>query len=149
MLDSRRKLLPGLVLTLLCGLYLSQAAAQQKPEAKPQPKVTSSGGETPEVATRFSDMVRARNAKGAAVPLKVEVKNWAVSRSARPFEMADQGFYIVHLTFGRITTEIAGKTTARNPGDFWVVEKGQRMAISMKRPHESAGLQTIAVNPGH
>jgi hypothetical protein len=63
--------------------------------------------------------------------------------------MADQGLYIVHLTFGRITTEIAGKTTTRSPGDFWVVERCQRMAISMKRPHESAGLQTIAVNPGH
>ncbi len=144
MLDSRHKLLPGLVLTLFCGLYLSPGTTQQKP----QPKLTG-GGEMPEVATRFSDMVRARNAKGAEVPLKVEVKNWTVSRSARPLEMADQGFYIVHLTSGRITTEIAGKTTARNPGDFWVVEKGQRMTISMQRPHESAGLQTIGVNPGH
>ena len=142
MLDSKRKFLTGLV--LICGLNTLQAAAQQKPQSK-----QSGGGETPEVAMRFSEMVRSKNAKGAVVSLKVEVKSWTVSRSARAFEMPDQGFYIVHLVSGRITTEVAGKATPRNPGDFWVVEKGQRMAISMQRPHESAGLQTIAVNPGH
>jgi hypothetical protein len=144
MLDSKRKFLTGLVLISLCGLSPLHAGAQQKPQSN-----ESGGGETPAVATRFSEVVRAKNAKGTVVPLKVEVRNWTVSRSARSFEMADQGFYIVHLVSGRITTEIAGKSAVRNPGDFWVVEKGQRMTISMQRPHESAGLQTIAVSPGH
>ena len=144
MFDSIRKIAPGLLLTLLCSVTPSQTAGQKKPETKAE----SGGGEMPEVATRFSHMVRAKNTKGAEVPLNVEVKNWTVSRSARAFEMTDQGFYIVQLISGRITTEIAGKSTVRNPGDFWVVEKGQRMAISMKRPQESAGLQTIAVSPG-
>ena len=145
MLDSRGKFLTGLVLTSLCSLCMSPVTAQQKPQSK----VESGGREAPEVAMRFSEVVRAKNAKGTVVPLKVEVRNWTVSLSARAFEMPDQGFYIVHLVSGRVTTEIAGKTAARNPGDFWVVEKGQRMAISIKRPHESAGLQTIAVSPGH
>jgi hypothetical protein len=147
MLNLRRKLLPALAVILLCGLpailHLPRAAAQQKPQAE-----ASSSGEAPEVATRFSEILRLKNAKGATVPLKVEVKEWAVTRSARPFEMPDQGFYIVHLISGQITTDIAGKTTVRHTGDFWVVEKGQRMAISMKRPQESVGLQTIAVSPG-
>lgn len=149
MQDPRRKLLPMLAVIVLCsvpaGLHPPRATALQKP----QPGVASSSGEAPEVATRFSDIVRPKNAKGAAMPLKVEVKEWMVTRSARAFEMPDQGFYIVHLISGQITTEIAGKTTARHPGDFWVVEKGQHMAISMQRPRESAALQTIAVNPGH
>jgi hypothetical protein len=148
MLNIRRKVLPALAVILLCGfpaiLHLPRTAAQQKPQAE-----ASSSGETPEVATRFSDILRLKNAKGGAVPLKVEVKEWTVTRSARPFEMPDQGFYIAHLTSGNITTDIAGKTTDRHEGDFWVVEKGQRMAISMKRPQESVGLQTIAVSPGH
>jgi hypothetical protein len=144
MLEAIRKIAPGLVLTLLCSICPSQTAGQQKPQAK----ADSGAGEVPEVATRFSNVVRARNAKGSEVPLKVEVKNWTVSRSARAFEMPEQGFYVAQLISGRITTEIAGKSTDRNPGDFWVVEKGQRMAISMKRPRESAGLQTIAVSPG-
>jgi len=145
MLNSRRKFLPGLVVILLCGLCPPSATTQQKQ----QPGAGSKGGEASEVAARFSEMVQAKNAKGTAVPLKVEMKTWTVNRSARAFEMADQGFYIAHLTFGLITTEIAGKTTVRHPGDFWVVEKGQHMAISMKRPRESAGLQTIAVSAGH
>jgi len=148
MLNPSRKLLLALSGVALCGLsaslHVSRAAAQQKPQAQ-----ASNGAEAPEIATRFSEVVRARNAKGAAVPLKVEIKEWNVTRSARAAEISDQGFYIVHLSSGRITTEIAGKTTARSAGDFWTVEKGQRMTISLKRPQEQARLQTIAVNPGH
>ena len=118
MLDLRRKLLPALAVILLCGLpailHLPRAAAQQKPQAE-----ASSSGEAPEVATRFSEMLRLKNAKGAAVPLKVEIKEWTVTRSARPFEMSDQGFYIVHLAPGtsprtsparaqRVTQETSG-----------------------------------------
>jgi hypothetical protein len=148
MLDHRRKLLPVLAMVLLTGLpailHPPRAAAQQKPQGE-----ASSSGEASEVATRFSGILRLKNAKGAAVPLKVEVKQWTVTGSTRPFEMPDLGFCIVHLISGLITTDIAGKTTARHTGDFWVLEKGQRMAISMKRPQESVGLQTIAVSTGH
>lgn len=144
MIHPRRKFAPVLAGILLCGwftmLHLPAAAAQQKP---------GSNEEAPEAATRFSDLLRLKNASGAVVPLKVEVKEWTVSRSARPFEMPDQGFYIVQLISGNITTDIAGKSTARHTGDFWIVEKGQRMAVSLKRPQESVRLQTIAVSPGH
>jgi hypothetical protein len=148
MLNPRRRLLLALSVVALCGLsaslHLSRALAQQKPQVQ-----AGNATEAPEIATRFSEVVRARNAKGAAVPLKVEIKEWNVTRSARASEVSDQGFYIVHLISGRITTEIAGKTTARNTGDFWTVEKGQRMAISLQRPQEQARLRTIAVSPGH
>ena len=148
MLNPRRKLLLALSVVALCGLsasmHLSRAAAQQKPQAQ-----ASNAEGTPEIATRFSEVVRARNAKGATVPLKVEIKEWNVTRSARAAEIPDLGFCIVHLTSGRITTEIAGKTMARNTGDFWTVEKGQHMAISLQPPQEQARLRTIAVSPGH
>jgi hypothetical protein len=147
MLSPRRKLLLALAVILVCGLpalNLSRAAAQQKPQAQ-----ASNGGEAPEVATRFSEIVRAKSAKGAAVPLKVEIKEWNVTRSAQAFEIPDLGFCIVHLASGRITTEIAGKTTARSRGDFWTVEKGQHMAITLQAPQEQARVQTIAVSPSH
>jgi hypothetical protein len=148
MLNPSRKLLLALSVVALCSLsaslHLSRAAAQQKTQAH-----AGNAAEAPEIATRFSEVVRARNAKGAAVPLKVEIKEWNVTRYDRGAEISDQGFYIVHLLSGQVTTEIAGKTTARNTGDFWTVEKGQHMAISLKRPQEQARLQTIAVNPGH
>jgi quercetin dioxygenase-like cupin family protein len=148
MFNSRRKLLLALFVVALCGLsaslHLSRAVAQQKPQAQ-----ASNAAEAPEVATRFSEVLRARNAKGSAVPLKVEIKEWNVTRADRAAEISDQGFYIVHLLSGEVTTEIAGKTTARNTGDFWTVEKGQHMAISLQRPQEQARLQTIAVSPGH
>ena len=149
MLDRRSKLLPLLAVIVLCGssgnLQPPRASAQQKP----RPQATSNAGEAPEVATRFSGMVQAKNPKGTAISLKVEVKEWTVTRSAQAFEMPDQGFYIVHLISGHISTEIAGKTTERHSGDFWVVEKGQHMAISLQRPQESVGLQTVALSPGH
>jgi hypothetical protein len=147
MLDPRRKLLLALATIVLCGLpalHLSRAAAQQRPQAQ-----AGDSGAAPEVATRFSDVVRTKSAKGATVALKVEIKEWNVTRSAQAVEIPDLGFCIVHLTSGRITTEIAGKTTARNTGDFWTVEKGQHMAVSLQAPQEQARLQTIAVSPGH
>ncbi len=91
MLNSRGKFSPGLALILLCGLNPPQAAAQQKEQHAKATKVA----EAPEVATRFSDMVPTKNAKGTAVPLKVEVKNWTLTRSARAFEMPDQGFSLL------------------------------------------------------
>ncbi len=148
MLNPSRRPLLVLSVVALCGLspslHLSRAAAQQKPQAQ-----ASNAAEAPEITMRFSEVVQATNAKGSAVPLKVEIKEWNVTRSDRAAEISDQGFYIVHLLSGQVTTEIAGKTAARNTGDFWSVEKGQHMTISMKRPQEQARLQTIAVSPGH
>lgn len=148
MIVQRSKFLPALAALVLCALpaslYPPRATAQQKPQAQ-----AGDAQGTPEVATRFSDVVRARNAKGSTVPLKVEIKEWNVTRSAQAVKIQDLGFCIVHLASGRITTEIDGKTTARNTGDFWTVQKGQHMAISLKRPQEQARLQTIAVSPGH
>jgi hypothetical protein len=109
----------------------------------------SSSAEGPEVATRFSEILRPKNAKGMVVPLNVEMKEWRLRRSGQAFAMPDQGFYLAHLVAGEITVEIGGKSIAHHPGDFWVVEKGQRMGISMERPRESAILQTLALNSGH
>jgi hypothetical protein len=148
MIDQRYKFLPALAAIVLCSLPASLCAPRAEAQRQQQAE-TGSTVQVPEVATRFSDVVRARNAKGATVPLKVEIREWNVTRSAQAAEIPDLGFCIVHLTSGRITTEIDGKTTARNTGDFWAVQKGQHMAISLKRPQEQARLQTIAVSPGH
>lgn len=146
--DPTRKFFPALIVIALCGvlasLHLSRAAAQQKPPAE-----ASTAVEAPEVTTNFSDTVRASSPKGATVPLKVEIKEWSLTRTAQPTQVPDLGFCIVHLISGRITTEIAGKSTARNRGDFWTVDKGLHMTISLQRPQEQARLQTIAVSPGH
>jgi len=126
-------------------VYTTMPLAQQKPATG----TAAVSAEAPEVATRFSEVLRPKNAKGTVVALKVEMKQWRLSRSDQAFAMPDQGFYLAHLISGEITTEIDGKSVAHHPGDFWVVEKGQRMAISMQLPHESAVLQTVALNPGH
>jgi len=144
---KRKRAMQFLTAIVLCGLFAGVLSERVSAQEKPQPEASRLEG--PENATLFSEMVRPTNAKGAANPLKVEVRQWTVSRSAKAFEMPDLGFYIVHLVYGEIITEIAGKTTPHHPGDFWVVEKGQHMAISMQRPREQAALQTIALSPGH
>jgi len=125
--------------------FTSVSPAQETPAAG----TGAASAEGPEVATPFSEVLRPKNAKGMVVALNAEMKEWRLRRSSQAFAMPDLGFYLAHLVAGEITVEIDGKSTAHYPGDFWVVEKGQRMGISMERPRESAILQTLALNSAH
>ena len=148
MLNLKRKLPNLLAAILCCGFFIGvdqfALAAEQKTQLEPRGK-----GATPEAVTRFSGVVQARSAKGAAVPLNIALKEWTVTRSAEPQEIPEQGFYIVQLISGAATTEIDGKSIPHHTGDFWVVQKGQRMTVSLRRPQESVMLRTITISSGH
>jgi hypothetical protein len=127
------------------GLFWPSAAAQEK-----KPEKNSVVDRSPiEVITRFADTLRIPKGKEAAVPLRVECKEWHVTREEQGAEFPQQGFYIAQLLAGVITAEIDGKPAQHVPGDFWIVEKGSRMVVKMKLHRETAIIQTIAVNPAH
>lgn len=102
-----------------------------------------------EVATRFAETLRLTTPKGAAVPLRVEFKEWYLTRNPNGTELPEQGFYIAHLRSGEVVTKAGDKTEARKPGDFWTVDKGTRMLVLIKAPREAAILQTVALSPAH
>jgi hypothetical protein len=102
-----------------------------------------------ESSTRFADTLGLKTPKGATAPLHVEFKEWNVTRNARGTELPQQGFYIAHLESGEVVTEIAGKAETHHPGDFWTVDKGERMLVRIKAPREAVIIQTLAVGPSH
>jgi hypothetical protein len=102
-----------------------------------------------EASTRFADTLRLTTPKGASLPLRVEFKEWNVTRNARGTELPQEGFYIAHLASGEVVTEIGGKSETRHPGDFWTVDKGARMLVLIKAPREAAIIQTVVVSPSH
>jgi hypothetical protein len=96
---------------------------------------------------RFSDVLNVPVAGGPAAPLRVEIKDWNLVATPKPFEVPAQGFYIVQLRSGKVITEIAGKSERRKPGDFWTVAAGVPMGVTLAPHGEAAQLETIAVNP--
>jgi len=102
-----------------------------------------------EVTTQFSQTLSPPRTKGPATPLRVELKQWHLAGQGMPIEIRERGFYVAHLIWGNVSTEVGGTTTRRTPGDFWTVEKGSRLVITIKKPGEEALLQTFSVNPGH
>lgn len=112
-----------------------------------QQGATDKGHDEIQVATRFAGLLRPTTATGVPVPLHVEFKEWRVTRRPRGIEFPVQGFYIAHLFSGVITTEIAGKSVLRSPGDFWTVSDGVRMVVTMQEHHEAAIIQTLVVSP--
>lgn len=102
-----------------------------------------------EVTTQFSEAMSPARTKGPATLLRVELKQWHLAGQGVPIEIREPGFYVAHLIWGNVSTEIGGTTTRRMPGDFWTVEKSSRMVITIKKPGEEALIQTFSVNPGH
>jgi hypothetical protein len=101
-----------------------------------------------EVTTQFSDAVSLTRARGPVTPVRVALKRWHLAGQGVPIEIREPGFYVAHLISGNVSTEIGGTTTHRAPGDFWNVEQGSRMVITINKPGEEALMQTFSVTPG-
>lgn len=126
---------------LVCSRQLRVAAAQENSADK-------HGRGIAEVTTKFSDTISPPRTKGPATPLRVELKEWHLAGQGVSIEMPE-GFYVAHLMWGSVSIQIADKTTVPSPGDFWTVEKGARMAVTIKKPGEEALIQTFSVSLGH
>ena len=143
---TRNAQIPILLLLTALGLSWPSVVAQER---KPTSKSGAYRGTQTEVITRFADTLRIAKPKAAVVSLRVECKEWHVTREKEGMELPEQGFYVAQLLAGVIATEIDGKSAERVPGDFWTVEKGSRMVVKMKIHRETAIIQTIAVSPSN
>ncbi len=101
------------------------------------------------VVSRYSGIANVKASGSAAVtPLRVEIKDWHLLRTAQAVRVPVVGFYIAQLTSGQIDTEIAGKQDHRRPGDFWTVADGESMSVTFPPHSQSAQIKTIAITPG-
>jgi hypothetical protein len=127
---------PFLNVSVIAGVMLAGLSAAA---AQPSPGAAVS-------FTRFSG-VAGVPAAGTVNRVGVEVKDWALGGNPQGFQVPAQGFYIAQLRSGEAITTIGGQSERRVVGDFWTVEPGQIMAVSLAMHCKVAQLRTIAISP--
>lgn len=134
---------PGCALSLLTigTLFLAAAVAQQAAAPESQQK-----GEAVVPLSRFArfDGKTILQLKGGkSRELHVVMQDWIIHGRERVKKFPEEGFVMVHLLAGRVTTVIDGKEQAHGGGDYWTVPTGSTMSVQVTS--ESASLQTLAV----
>ena len=133
--------------SIIAGILFVSADRMREAEAQERAGTEHERG-IAEVTARYADTVRLARPRGAVTSLRVELKAWHLAGQGQPAELPDQGFYVAQLVWGNVSTQIGDTSTVRKAGDFWTVEKGVRMVVTIKKPGEEALIQTFSVNPG-
>jgi hypothetical protein len=114
-------------------------------------EVTARADQTVLTRDRFAGEVRLDRASGAigeAAPAtgpSVEVRNWSLAGGSRIEDLgiAHEGFALVELRAGELTTIIDGRRDKRLEGAFWTVPPGARMGL--ETGDDVAVIQTIVI----
>jgi hypothetical protein len=111
-------------------------AADQKPDSAPKS------------VSRYSAVTRVpARAGGRETPLRVEVKDLFVVRTAEGIPLPAGTFTIAQLMSGQIEAEIGGKTQRYREGDIWAVAAGASMIIRFPPHRQAAQLRLLTVAP--
>jgi quercetin dioxygenase-like cupin family protein len=88
---------------------------------------------------------RAQPGEARAPEAGVRVDNWIIDGRQKidRFPLPAQGFVIVQLRGGTLTTTIDGKRERRREGAFWTVPPGATMAV--ETGDDSAVIQTVII----
>jgi hypothetical protein len=121
---------------VMVGIAASTATAQTKSE--------SQSALSPRV--RFEGDVTVQTKAGAPRVMRVVLRDWAIRGTQKIERFPEQGFVVVQLHSGNLTTTINGKDEKRRGGDFWTVPAGTSMSLQVTS--ESAVLQTIVIQTG-
>jgi quercetin dioxygenase-like cupin family protein len=130
-----RLLMPVLGLSLV-EIAASTASAQTKSE--------SVAALSPRV--RFEGDVAVQTKAGASRMMRVVLRDWTIRGAQRIERFPEQGFAVVQLHSGNLTTTINGKQEKRSGGDFWTIPAGATMSVQVTS--ESAVLQTMVIQAG-
>jgi len=111
-----------------------------------QPSATNQEGRATERLSRidrFVGSVTMKNKAGKSVPMRVSVRTWGITGGREAIRLPEQGFVIVQLHSGKLTTIIDGKEKEREEGEFWIVAPGTQMSVEVKT--EAAVLQAMTL----
>jgi quercetin dioxygenase-like cupin family protein len=117
------------------------AAMPQKPSSKNQAEARAM--ERLSRTDRFVGSVTMKNKAGKSVLMHVSVRTWGIAGGREAIRLPEQGFVIIQLHSGKLTTIIDGKEQDREEGEFWVVAPGVQMTIEVKS--EEAVLQAMTL----
>ena len=114
---------------------LTVLAQQEQDEDHPQPRI--------DVFERFDGSVNLRAPNGSTRVAGVVVHNWGIPNSQTISSFPLQGFLVMELRGGEMTTVIDGERTEREAGSFWVVP--ERASLTVITGNDTAALQVTAI----
>lgn len=131
-------------ITAVLILFWQLAPAQQDEKTPPVNKEALR-----EPSERFNGTtkvrIRDRNGETRVVDVRVSIHNWILNGQQRlsslPFR--SQGFLIVQLRGGSLTTIINGQRQERKEDEFWTVPSESQMGLETE--DDSAIIQTIVI----
>src|SRR6266851_362363 len=91
----------------------------------------------------FDGKITVRTKQGKDKEIRVVIRNWFMPKGGVVPRFPEEGFMIVQLQNGRLTTTIDGQREERKSGDFWFLPAGSTM--SMETAHTAASLETMAM----
>jgi hypothetical protein len=117
------------------------AAMPQNPSSKNQEE----GRATERLSRddRFAGTVAMKNKAGKSVPLQVSLRTWGIAGGREAIRLPEQGFVVIQLHSGKLTTVIDGIAQERAEGEFWVVRQGTQMTVEVTS--EAAVLQAMTL----
>ncbi len=127
----------GMVVSLLAGVALMAAQVNRVPESEKQ------AANVLAPLNRFEGTTILRTKAGRPMKIHVLLRNWGIRGRQYVEQFPVQGFVIVHLHSGLVTTIIDGKEQKRTIGEFWTVPAGSSM--SLRVTSESAFLETMSI----
>ncbi len=122
-------------------LGVTPAATQQKASAQPEQKPEAAVALKP--LSRFDGRTAFRTKQGKSRELHVVVRNWEIHGRQRVEKFPEQGFLVIHLHSGSVTTVINGKEEKHGGNAFWTVPTGSSMSVQVTS--ESALLEVTAI----
>ncbi|SRR5713101_1211835 len=118
------------------------------PAATPQ-KASAQAEQAPEVAValkpldRFDGKTAFRTKQGKPKELHVVIRNWEIHGRQRVEKFPEEGFAVIHLHSGSVTTVINGKEEKHGGNAFWTVPAAS--SISVQVTSESALLEVTSI----
>jgi hypothetical protein len=155
----KRLLIIGMGLLVgLAFLVAVSLARQQSPAGTPAPERQQQQSPAPatspsqervaalgalKTADRFDGKVSLRTRDNRSSEVQVAIRNWVIRDHERIEKFPEEGFLIVHLRAGELTTVINGNRQDRQEDEFWTVPANTTMSIETDR--DTATIQTWTV----
>lgn len=135
---ARRKLCAACavagVMLAVCLSLLRPAAAQKQ----------ETGNATVMQRSQFQASATLQDKSGKSKMVQAATHQWIILGEQRIPELPENGFLLVQLLGGNVTTTIDGKEQKRKKGEFWVVPANEKMSIHSKG--ETATLEVTVLS---
>lgn len=107
-------------------------------------KVALGATETVRPKDRFQLSATVIDKSGAKRSVRLAARQWDVLGNQRISQFPQQGFLLVQLVGGRVSTAIEGKEEKRHHGEFWSVPAN--IAMSLAAVGEDATLEVMSIS---